>query len=171
MSRPPSCSLAANRSWPGLPATGTIGLGPQSSGTVPISVSVPDTAAPGTVQLCFTTTLPNGTRSSTCCVGLTVTGSIGVSDGRAVSFGIQSIQPNPSHGMFTVAFTLPTPDRATLELIDVNGRLVMEREVGGLGAGGHVVTLDHTAGLPAGMYAVRLSQAGRVLSRKVSVVH
>jgi len=53
-------------------------------------------------------------------------------------------------------------------VIDVRGRRVRRTDVGTLGPGVHATTL--TSGLPVGVYLVRLSQAGRTITRKVTVL-
>ena len=57
---------------------------------------------------------------------------------------------------------------ARLELVDLSGRRVFDRQVGELGPGTHVVRLD--ANLPAGIYAMRLTQGSRVLTSKATIV-
>jgi hypothetical protein len=86
-------------------------------------------------------------------------------------FALKGAAPNPASHGFEVSFSLPNGNRATLEVIDLSGRRLVQREVGGLGAGFHTVSLQReTAGLPAGMYGLRLAQGARVLTAKVSVV-
>ena len=71
-----------------------------------------------------------------------------------------------------MSFSLPGDDPATLELVDLNGRRVMSREVGSLGAGSHTLSLQsETAGLSSGVYLLRLSQRGHSLSSKVVLMH
>ena len=55
-----------------------------------------------------------------------------------------------------------------LRVYDVTGRRVGSREVGNGGPGTHAVRLAEW--VPPGVYVVRLSQAGRSLSTRVSVV-
>jgi hypothetical protein len=69
-----------------------------------------------------------------------------------------------------VWLTLPSRQAATLELIDVAGRRVARREVGWLGPGTHVVVLDPGPRMRAGLYFLRLTQGGRVLTARVAVV-
>jgi len=82
---------------------------------------------------------------------LTVTGA---------AFALSGFTPNPADGARTVAFTLEGGGPAALELFDVRGRGVARRDVGELGAGPHSVTLGN--GIPAGVYWLRLSEAGAV---------
>ena len=75
--------------------------------------------------------------------------------------------PNPARGALRVAFTLLGPGPAKLELLDVAGRKILEREVGGMGAGSHVVGLSEGEKPAPGVYALRLRAGGRVLSKIV----
>ena len=64
-------------------------------------------------------------------------------------------------GQPVVAFSLPVAGPATLEVYDVQGRIVVRREVGSLGVGLHRVKLDARGALPAGVYSLRLRQGER----------
>jgi hypothetical protein len=76
-------------------------------------------------------------------------------------------RPNPARdGVLRVAFTLPSRERATLELIDIAGRRVASREVGALGPGPHELSFDRPR-LKAGLYFLRLSQAEHTLTGRV----
>jgi hypothetical protein len=81
---------------------------------------------------------------------------------------LQGMRPNPANGPLTVSFSLPNSRPARLELVDVTGRRVFDQQVGGFGPGTHVVRLD--ASLPAGIYAVRLTQGDRTLTTKATIV-
>ena len=88
----------------------------------------------------------------------------------AASFALQGARPNPSVGRLSVSFSLASASRATLELLDLNGRRVFEQSVGGQ-AGFQVVMLDRaTQHLPMGVYALRLTQDGHTLTSKVTIV-
>ncbi len=99
----------------------------------------------------------------------TIQSVLGVEDGPA-SFGLRGITPNPARGAFSVLFSLPGFQPATLAVYDVGGRRVAERSVGTLGAGLHAIVLGERGTLHAGLYIVRLSQAGRVVTGRVAVV-
>ncbi len=73
-------------------------------------------------------------------------------------FALAGFTPNPTFGEPVVAFSLPVAGPATLELYDVQGRIVLRREVGSLGVGPHRMKLDARGTLPAGVYAIRLRQ-------------
>jgi hypothetical protein len=88
----------------------------------------------------------------------------------ALALALEGARPNPAVGSFTVAFTLPQAENATLELLDVAGRRVLEREVGSLGPGQHQIRLGECGCTPPGMYWLRLTSAGRALVRRVAVV-
>ena len=79
-----------------------------------------------------------------------------------------SLHPrNPAMGAMNVSFSLATTAPATLSVYDISGRQVTSREVGSLGRGSHTMNLGD---LPAGLYIVRLSQAGHSLSSRVAVI-
>jgi hypothetical protein len=84
-------------------------------------------------------------------------------------FALRGARPNPSVGSLAFAFSLADDSPATLELVDLVGRRVFTRQVGTLGAGFHIVPMSR-ANLPIGIYAVRLTQHGRTLSSKVTVI-
>jgi len=108
---------------------------------------------------------------------LTVNGTLGVSDaftitgvlavpGASADFALRPIG-NPSAGALRVAFSLPSNAAAKFDVFDVTGRSVATRDVAD-GAGAH--TLRVAEWVPAGVYVVRLSQAGRSLSTRITVV-
>ncbi len=72
---------------------------------------------------------------------------------------IAGFRPNPAGANAVVVFSLPTRDRATLEMLDVAGRRVMVQEVGDLGPGTHALPL--TGRHAPGIYWLRLAQGGR----------
>ena len=83
------------------------------------------------------------------------------------ALALMGARPNPAHGSLRIAFALPSAAPATLELIDIAGRRVARRDVTSLGAGHHELTFDSPAHLKAGLYFVRLAQAGQVLTARV----
>jgi hypothetical protein len=89
---------------------------------------------------------------------------------RTPGLGLEGLWPNPTAGVFNVSLALISSERATLELVDVSGRMIVRREVGSLGTGRHVVSLGSAVNLPAGIYLVRLTQAGRSIVSRGCVV-
>ena len=86
----------------------------------------------------------------------------------AASLTLAAPWPNPARGAFTVTYSLPATGSATLELIDVAGRLVLARALDARRAGSHTVTLDAPRErLAAGVYFVRLAHARGQLTRRV----
>jgi hypothetical protein len=91
--------------------------------------------------------------------------------GPAATLALGRTMPNPvAGGAFEVEFTLPSSAPAALSLLDVSGRRVLEREVGSFGAGPHRLMLTPEAPLAPGIYFLRLSQAGRMHTARVSVL-
>lgn len=86
-------------------------------------------------------------------------------------FAVHGAFPNPAKAGFAVSFSLPTNAPATLDVIDLAGRRVVSKPVGAFGAGRHTLSLQTETGrLPIGVYGIRLTQAGKVSTGKVSVV-
>jgi hypothetical protein len=96
-------------------------------------------------------------------------GTAGVDGAASPAFALEGARPNPSRGEhLSVAFTLAAAGAARLELVDVSGRRVVEREVGALGAGRHTLALAPERRLAPGLYLLRLTQGSDVrVSRAV----
>jgi hypothetical protein len=89
----------------------------------------------------------------------------------SLAFALEGVRPNPSYGdRLSVAFTLPTVATARLELLDVSGRRLVEREVGSLGAGPHAVDIGQGQHLAPGLYLVRLTQGANKRTTRVAVL-
>ena len=57
-----------------------------------------------------------------------------------------------------------------MALFDVSGRQLAARRVDEMGPGWHTVTLGGRSNLPAGLYVIRLTQDGRSLTTRATVV-
>jgi hypothetical protein len=87
------------------------------------------------------------------------------------AFDLVGVYPNPSVGTkLTVQFALPSAAPARLELMDIAGRRVAEREVGSLGRGRHDVILADAGRVAPGVYVVRFSQGSSVKTARAVVV-
>lgn len=96
---------------------------------------------------------------------------LGVDPGPSASFALHRVAPNPTTDRLTVSLALPSSQPATLDLLDVAGRSWLRRDVGALGAGTHQVDLSIGRGrAPAGLYFLRLTQAGRQATTHVVVL-
>jgi hypothetical protein len=84
--------------------------------------------------------------------------------------GLAGFHPNPAARDIQVAFTLAGREPATLSLFDLAGRRLFTREVGTLGPGAHVVALDRGGSLPSGIYILKLTQAGRTITRRAAAI-
>ena len=83
---------------------------------------------------------------------------------------LAGFRPNPAVGDLKVELALPGDAPAKLELVDVGGRRLAARDVGSLGAGRHVVSLGRAGDVAPGLYWLRLTQAGRTLTRTAVVM-
>jgi len=86
------------------------------------------------------------------------------------ALAIEGIRPNPAVGAFAVSVVLASGEPAKLEVFDVAGRRVLARELKAERAGWQTVVLGEGVDLPAGIYLVRLSQAGRAVSARVAML-
>lgn len=94
-----------------------------------------------------------------------------VAPGVAPTLALALASPNPSaDGALAASVTLPAAGSASLELLDVQGRRVLAREVGALGAGTHRIALDAGVRLAPGVYTLRLAQAGVARSLRAVVL-
>ena len=83
---------------------------------------------------------------------------------------LTGVRPNPSvNGQLSVSFALAGGSGARLELLDVAGRLVVTRDVSGLGPGSHVLVLGVEKPLASGVYFVRLIEDRRILGARAVV--
>lgn len=69
-----------------------------------------------------------------------------------------SLFPNPSKDQATLRFYLPGNDLVSLQLMDMQGKVILKTESVMLGEGYHE-KIFHTSALPAGLYIVQLSSA------------
>jgi len=69
-----------------------------------------------------------------------------------------------------VSFSLPSAQRATLELLDVTGRRIVRREVGSFGVGPRTLDLSQGQHLAPGLYLVRLTQGANTRTTRVAVL-
>jgi len=101
-------------------------------------------------------------------------GVVDVPDPRpSLAFALDPTWPNPTTGRtLTARFTLPRAAAARLELMDVVGRRVAFRDVGGLGAGTHTIDLSSAGGraIETGVYFMRLSQGENTAVRRLVVL-
>lgn len=85
-------------------------------------------------------------------------------------FAFLGATPNPATQQLVLSFSLSTREPARLELIDVTGRRVLARDLDP-GAGPRQLDLGSTTNFRAGIYMVRIIQAGRRVMGKVAVVN
>ena len=76
---------------------------------------------------------------------------------------------NPAVGELAAWVTLPTDAPARLQVFDVSGREVWRNDVGRLGTGQHLVTIEGGR-LGPGVYLLRLGQNGRVVTTRATIV-
>lgn len=77
---------------------------------------------------------------------------------------------NPSADRLAFSVVVPRRDPATLELLDVRGRVLATQDVGALGSGPHLVTLTAPGRLPAGLYFACLRQGRERRTLKAAIL-
>ncbi len=80
-----------------------------------------------------------------------------------LEFGILGVLPNPVHGGadLAVRLALATEGAASIQVLDIAGRVVTERDLGVLPPGVHDARVSWSRRPEAGIYWVRLVQAGQ----------
>lgn len=79
-------------------------------------------------------------------------------------------EPNPARTALQVTFTLAGGSVAKLELLDVAGRRVQQWALDGLAAGAYTRRFAPAGHVAPGVYALRLSEGGRSVTRRVALV-
>jgi len=94
--------------------------------------------------------------------------ALGISDIQNHPEGVMLSQnyPNPFNPVTQIPFALAQPGNISLELFDINGKLVKKLQSGYLQAGTHSYQLDASA-LSSGIYFYRLSTPNVTLSRQL----
>lgn len=84
-----------------------------------------------------------------------------------------SIAPNPAADQFEISITLSSPEFVSIDIYDMNGRLINTPYKGKLGAGNHRITtlLTATSGIAPkpGVYIIRLLAGNTVTSAKLII--
>jgi hypothetical protein len=89
---------------------------------------------------------------------------------REAQLALAGLRPNPAKKDMFVSFSLKDASPARMEVLDLVGRTVATREVGGLGPGSHVVNLAQGQVIPPGIYFLRLVQGGKFVTARAAVV-
>ncbi len=84
------------------------------------------------------------------------------------AFALSSAWPNPAREGWSVSFTLPSPGTARLELFDLAGRRVHDREVAGLRAGPGQAEVAPGLRPRPGLYFVRMSFGGERRTARIA---
>ena len=78
-----------------------------------------------------------------------------------------TVYPNPFRDQTTVEFSLPATGNATLMVYDLQSRLIKRLFSGSSDAGVRQHFVLAGAGLPQGVYIVRLTSGGKVVTQKL----
>jgi len=88
-----------------------------------------------------------------------------------VALSLAGPRPNPATGReLTIHFSLASTEPASLEMLDLAGRVVQARDVGSLGPGQHAVHLGNGARIRPGVYMLRLVQGEKIRHARAVVL-
>lgn len=88
----------------------------------------------------------------------------------ALSLSVAAAPPNPGGDLLRINIALPTADPARLDVIGIDGRVMHTQTLVSVGVGAHTIDLEAAPALPAGVYLLRLTQAGRSAIAKATVI-
>jgi hypothetical protein len=90
----------------------------------------------------------------------------------APQLAFAGVWPNPVEGgQLRVRFTLPESATGRVDLMDVTGRRILTRDLGGLGPGSHELDLSGGAPIRPGVYLLRFQADDLVRTQRVAVVN
>ena len=89
----------------------------------------------------------------------------------AFALALRLASPNPVRGDLSVDLDLPSSGTARIELVDVRGRLVATKEVRVSSSTTLRLPIASGRGLASGVYFVRLTMAGKTVTRRAVMLH
>jgi len=81
------------------------------------------------------------------------------------------VSPNPATDNLVVKWYFEEPDRGSIELVDMNGRVAKELRKEGAINNGYAANTYSVSGLPPGLYNLVLKTSHKVLSEKIEIIH
>jgi DNA-binding beta-propeller fold protein YncE len=99
-----------------------------------------------------------------------IDGPVGVGDAGPPQLALRGVVPNPSRRELRVHFALGDSKTATLSVYDVSGRCLASRRVEGMGPGWHAWAFGERGSMPPGHYIIRLSQGGKILTARATLL-
>ncbi len=104
------------------------------------------------------------------CIGFVATAPTGIVDQERSDFNF-SIYPNPASTVATFSFFLESPERISLSIFDMSGRLVHKHDPGTLFQGKNQIQLD-LSDLPNGLYTCLVRKNGAAAaSQNIFIYH
>lgn len=83
---------------------------------------------------------------------------------------LSPVYPNPAMGVAFFDVYVPNGGSARVQVLDLTGRVVDNISTGDLGPGNHSLSWELPDGLASGVYFMRASGAGQVVTRSVTVL-
>ena len=79
--------------------------------------------------------------------------------------------PNPASDQLIVKCFFDAPDNATLDLVDINGRVARQLMLGGAINKGYNTFKYTVSDIPPGNYTLRMQSSQRIMTQKVTITH
>jgi hypothetical protein len=166
-------TITDQRGWP-LSGGNLVGVAALTTADLEPAISVPDTAADGTNEICVNVFNDKGTLVQTCCFDVTVTSTVSVGGPGNLAFGLQPISPNPARGSARISFTLPSAGRLALKIYGLRGEVVRTLANGEWSLGQHSMVWDGRDDrgnlVQPGTYFVRMEGFGQTANRRFVMV-
>jgi hypothetical protein len=89
----------------------------------------------------------------------------------AFALAVRLASSNPARGELSAEVELPSSTPAWIELIDVQGRIVERKAVGGYGPAIIRVPIASSKHLASGIYFLRLTQGSKAATRRAVLIH
>jgi hypothetical protein len=123
-----------------------------------------------TAHMSFTASDPRVTLRSCKSGAVVLQGSVGAPPaGVLARLSVRRVMPNPARGDSRIAFAVPRTGAVMLDVLDVAGRRVLQRDFGVLAPGEHTRPLASRGELAPGFYMVRVRQGGERATSRVIV--
>jgi len=160
-----SWTLMSQRDWPST-GSGTVAAVADGSIQIHPSVTIPDSAAPGTNQICLLVKDARDAQSRVCCFSVTIEPAPASVPILPSEFDLQASPPNPSSSQTRIDFRLPLQGPVRLRIYGLRGEVIRTLAEGVRPAGPNSVTWDgrddRGSKAGAGAYLCRLEGFGSV---------
>ncbi len=94
---------------------------------------------------------------------------LGLNEQNTNDLGPVYVYPNPASGPLTLSLAVESPDRYQARIVNMQGQIVEQNDLGRLGSGFHAITINHDNHLPAGLYLLVVSNSRHTYTGKIMI--